>query len=494
MEDAQKSHPFSVRFSEGLGNVYSQSSRAGKAAAQGAKHGSRMFKRNVSNGIKRVQRMKQPDYTWQELNKIEKRRREILSRRNITYFGLLLFWDGTVLAALCRDPFLYCLMALYVAIRIVARNTVPEGLAIVATANISIIGTFLSFFLVLYVDQANKRFMDMYQNSRTCQGGIFDAAALARTTLDRGGALRMIRYLNAAHIAGYIGLTDTYTFDNFFVHANRAKSMLTPGEVNRMRMIEMNYDRSACHELVVWAMAEVTKAQTAGIMDNRMAQCYRDLMFRLRGNFGSLYDYADQPIGFFYVHFACLLSVTYLPLFTIQVALDAGVGDQAYWMYDILSGILVVIQATYVLGLQYIANRLSDPYGDDLEDLSIINYVNETWVLSRRILEADLPKETTTEEEEAFMDTAEQSIGFAWEGNDGDVRNSIPGSGPFAGGTMGGVDSSDSSVGNMGTMKKEGSASSGSKSYHEVEVGLEDELWESAQHETHPKKDSIPIG
>lgn len=183
-----------------------------------------------------------------------------------------------------------------------------------------------------------------------------------------------------------------------------------------MKRIVMDSGGSAYRELVVWAMAEVTSAQKARLMDHRTVHCYRELIFRLRGTFGALYDYADQPIGFFYVHFVCFLSALYLPLFTIQVALEAGTKlEDLYWVKDVLSGLLVLLQAVYVLGLRYIADSLSDPYGDDLEDLSILEYINGTWLYSRRMLEAELPSEPTIEEEDFLVDQAEQSIGEPWE-------------------------------------------------------------------------------
>ena len=160
--------------------------------------GGKTVKKHVQRGISQVQQIPDKDYTWRDLNKIEKRRREILGRRGRSFLGILLFWDGTVLSALSTDPFFYILLALYLSIRVFARFQIPEFVASVAAANTGIIGGFLSFFLALYVNSANERFGIMYQNSRACQGGIFDAAALARTTLPRERALRLIRYLNAA--------------------------------------------------------------------------------------------------------------------------------------------------------------------------------------------------------------------------------------------------------------------------------------------------------
>jgi len=39
---------------------------------------------------------------------------------------------------------------------------------------------------------------------------------------------------------------------------------------------------------------------------------------------GSLYDYAGQPIPFFYVHLITVISGIYLPLFVYGVAVDVS--------------------------------------------------------------------------------------------------------------------------------------------------------------------------
>ena len=46
------------------------------------------------------------------------------------------------------------------------------------------------------------------------------------------------------------------------------------------------------------------------------------LVCRLRGGIGALYDYAWQPVPFFYVHFIYLASGVYLPLAAFALARD----------------------------------------------------------------------------------------------------------------------------------------------------------------------------
>lgn len=80
-----------------------------------------------------------------------------------------------------------------------------------------------------------------------------------------------------------------------------------------------------------------------------------------------------------------------------------------------VNGLIVFLQAVYVIGLRLMADRLAEPYGSDLEDLSVLYYINYAWTMSRRILEAELPGEPVLEEEEALANDAEQPIGYPWQ-------------------------------------------------------------------------------
>eukprot|EP00957_Ditylum_brightwellii_P059583 4524068-Ditylum_brightwellii.AAC.1 len=44
----------------------------------------------------------------------------------------------------------------------------------------------------------------------------------------------MVRYMNAAHAAAYVGLNDTYTSQNFFAHLNAKYRWLSTAEMERI--------------------------------------------------------------------------------------------------------------------------------------------------------------------------------------------------------------------------------------------------------------------
>ena len=67
-----------------------------------------------------------------------------------------------------------------------------------------------------------------------CKGRIFDTATLAVTTLPYAQASRLVRYMNAAHAACYVGLSETYPSGNYFNYINRKFGLLTEEERARL--------------------------------------------------------------------------------------------------------------------------------------------------------------------------------------------------------------------------------------------------------------------
>ena len=65
-----------------------------------------------------------------------------------------------------------------------------------------------------------------------------DTATISVTTLPQDVATRLMRYMNAAHIAGYTGLFETYSAKSFFAQLNNnLRLLLTSEEMARMKDI-----------------------------------------------------------------------------------------------------------------------------------------------------------------------------------------------------------------------------------------------------------------
>jgi len=72
------------------------------------------------------------------------------------------------------------------------------------------------------------------------------------TTLPKDGlrATRLLRYMNAAHVAGYTGLLETYPANSFFAQLNKNLGLLTDEELYCMKVIDLDVGRSCQRELI----------------------------------------------------------------------------------------------------------------------------------------------------------------------------------------------------------------------------------------------------
>ena len=283
---------------------------------------------------------------------------------------------------------------MYIGIRIFANvvdDDTPTNIDLWGSNKISVLGTFLSFFLVLFVNQTNGRFLEMYGFAKACSGRIQDVAGLAKTQLPAELADQLVRHFNAAHIAGYVGLNaigqgSPYSKAYFFDHYNREYKLLTDEEMRLLDHHDMDNSGLCMKELVTWCQDDVSKARRDGHLDMVQEQYYHDRILAFRASMDGMYDYTDQPPHFFYIHFIVLLSSIYLPLFAIDAAITAGWGAERYVGLDVLNGISVLLQCIFVVGLRSLGTNMIDPFGDDVEDLSVILYVESTLEISSTIM------------------------------------------------------------------------------------------------------------
>jgi predicted membrane chloride channel (bestrophin family) len=354
-------------------------------------------------------------YTWKQLASIDKRRRAIIDQVEEPFWKCLFHWHGTVLELLVQDSLFWITILIYVGVRLQARlGELPDYLTDMSSSNIGAIGAFLSFFLVFYLNRTYIRYMYLYDQSMAPKGRIFDTATLAATTLPKEVGTRLIRYMNAAHIAGYTGLSKTYSKDSFFNHLNKEFGLVTDEELARLTEIDLEAGLNCSRELTTWCMMEIQVAYKKGILDSELANLYRTQILQMRAAIGKISDAADLPIPFFYVHFICLLSAMYLPLFAVNGAYNAGIGSETYWTADVTAGLIVVLQSIFVIGLRILGQKLSDPYGDDSVDFSVIYFVTCIWQMSNRILNSQFPSEVDAQVEESIC-RERVSIGKAWE-------------------------------------------------------------------------------
>mmetsp|Transcript_37448 Transcript_37448/g.45740 ORF Transcript_37448/g.45740 Transcript_37448/m.45740 type:complete len:416 (-) Transcript_37448:224-1471(-) len=359
---------------------------------------------------------KRSESTWDDLLKVEKKRRAILLRNELPFYKILTYVDGTVVSLLLTDPLLWATMLAYGIIRLRMLFVPPWGWmsdVLEDVVSIGYIGTFLTFFLVFFVQHSYSRLNEQYFKVMVCKGRILDVAMMARARLPKDISSRLVRYMNAAHIATFVGLSNTYTSNNLFGPLNRQKMLLVDKELDRINSIGMETGSSAALELLTWVMMEVEDALSAELLDCRHACQFRDHVMQMKESILTVFDYKDHPIPFFYIHFLCLLSIIYLPLYSINAAFSLGTAHDSSWPKDLYTAFVVLLQAIFVIGLRVLGQKFADPFGSDLEDLSVMHYCNNTWKLSKRILLSPRPS-PDPKTEAKLMVCDRESVGEAW--------------------------------------------------------------------------------
>jgi len=354
------------------------------------------FSENSGQSIREVMKETRPDFD--ELQSIERLRRALLLRPELPFWRILLFWSGTCLKEISEDLLVWLSISIYIGIRICAHSLdyTPRSVELLEQTNIGVLGGFLSFFLVIFVNQTNGRYLEMYGFSKACSGRIQDIAGLAKTQLPDEMGKKLVRHFNAAQISGYVGLNaigmgSPYSKTYFFDVYNAQHELLTPEEMKALDHHDMDNSGLFMKEMCTWCQQDIAEARLAGYLDTYQEKLMQERVLAFRAAMDGMYDYSDQPPHFFYIHFLVLLSALYLPLFAIDTAYAAGWGDDTFWGLDVLNGVIVFLQCIFVVGLRALGTKLIDPYGDDAEDLSVINYVEGTLEICDTIMNTKQP-------------------------------------------------------------------------------------------------------
>jgi len=350
------------------------------------------------------------------VRKVELVRRNLLKRAvGADSYQIMRTWKGTIFPHLTQCPEVWFTLALYTFVRIWTRVHVLDDLFSFGTkipidmANVGKLGGFFSFFLIFYAQQAYTRFTVQYEASMGCEGAIADAMMLARATMPRAAQLKLMRYMNAAHVMAYIGLTPAYTSDNLFDELQENRALLTSAELQRMKGIDVDVGGSTYREAIAWCihlsheMGRSLDAQGRPYLSPFRQEQMDNCILKLRGKLGKLFDYGDQPVPFFYVHLVWMMSLIYLPLFTLGVASDPEFSTEQY--PEVCGFVIVLACIVFIIGFRTVADKMQNPYGSDFEDLSVMHYLVFTLRMSRRILEAQIPDAPSPEAELEMNDT-----------------------------------------------------------------------------------------
>jgi len=367
--------------------------------------------------------VRQDQIVYDQLIKEDKDRELVASYCEEPFWKIIFHFKGTVLRVIIEDILFWLTIATFVSIRIkLLYSPQEDGVASVnyenLSANLTYVGGFLLFFLVFYVNQNHHRYFGLHNDSMVLMGRVNDMATLVRAVLPMERGRRINRFMNAAHVAMYTGLSSTYEKENFFDPLEARFALLTDEELDRVAN-EIDVDNSgakASFEIITWIMCDIRDAQINSFIDTNEAMQMRQLLLTFRSTIAKVFVTTTLPIPFFYVHFLSMLTAVYLPLFAVVVAYETGgqKEDSNVWVGEVVSGLVVFLQALFVIGLRILGQQLSDPYGGDLIDLQIARYVNMILNGSNQILCSKRLHEPSVETE-LRLQLKMSSLGQAYE-------------------------------------------------------------------------------
>ena len=360
--------------------------------------------RAISDGFKYVSFSKLGNHiTHEQLIDIEGTRTKLYEKaKNFDQFHIFHSFVGTMIPDMLTSPLAWGMAAEYIIIRVLLKKKiifVGVDVPQINTTIISIVGSFMSFFLVFFLSQAYTRFMAQYTVSKNLLKCINRIAYGAKNSLPFSEAMRLVRYLNAAHIAGYVGLSNAYSVENLFHPLNDKYHLLTDKEVERLKSIDMDAGSSALREIVGWCFNliydnyrkgneskenDVKAAAASSSMDFITFQTFLSDLYQFNGSFADLFNYAEQTFPFSYMHLLVVINAMYLIIITYTIATFMSVGDNVF--PDLLGAFILMSNLVFVTGMREIGGHMIDPYGNDVTDLSIISYIQAGVKSSMEIL------------------------------------------------------------------------------------------------------------
>lgn len=304
------------------------------------------------------------------------------ARRPTTSLVLIFgHWKATVFSAIVTSLQAWISLVLFTVISILNQHTdiefpdmSPDAVGQAATA--------MTFFLTFFASQSFSRLNEQYFLSMTFYGRVFDIATLARSYMPLEHARRLVRHANAAHLLTYLGLSGAYNTQNILIEFNKTHKLLTQREMERLQAVNVDVGGNAHREVISWCMQDVKDFADQGKLPWTVQMELHKQILAFRGVLGTLFDYADFPVPFFYIHLVWLLTDLYLLIFAYAMALQ-------YKGKDMWTGYFpVVMNMIFVIGLRHIGVKFADPYGNDIEDLPVMSFVMGVLNNSRKILEA----------------------------------------------------------------------------------------------------------
>jgi len=211
--------------------------------------------------------------------------------------------------------------------------------------------------------------------------------------MSKQGYWRLFRFLNAAHVLTYVGIEAGYDEHNLFDPFNEKYVLLTSKEVVSIKNIGFTGE-GAFQQVLTWSIASVKNEYDSGLITERQMIVLLNQCLKLRKLLEKFFDYRDRPVPFSYVQVNSLVVFVILPLFSYSIAysyqrddsLGVPLSNMIIFRDSIIAFCIVLIHSMTLLSLRTLAKNIQDPFGHNLEDISVSNTLHVTVAGSSKVL------------------------------------------------------------------------------------------------------------
>ena len=270
--------------------------------------------------------------------------------------------------------------------------------------------TLLFFFAVFYSNDCYQRFKTLYGHTVGLAAATQEWSLLVRTysraegpDIDRAAVFDMrwnaSRYmLVALHLLYYTlyGSDTGPALSEIEWRMMRARQLVTHDEIAKVDayvgfkpLLPLFWAMREARALIDdWSSARADRHGDLGqcMRDEHVLTQFREVVFKFRGHCGQIINLLKQPIPFPYFHLLNVMLV--IQLFLLSYAL-ATYADLPFYM-SIAS---ITIVSIVLVGLRSLSVQLSNPFGDDLVDFNIEEFMHREYknVLSMLTTELHAP-------------------------------------------------------------------------------------------------------
>jgi hypothetical protein len=213
----------------------------------------------------------------------------------ISFIRNFLFWFTICFYAFLRHLFIYVIPL--------------SSVSLVTVNQLAPLGTFIVFFLVFVNGSLYNRYVRQYELAQMIPGHINRILYIIRPFFQPEATWRFYRYLNAAHCAGYVGLSGgtIYSKSNFFDVIVKKHQLLTESEFERITEIDPSLSQRGAiyRELLAWCSDEIGfffLNLTNSKVPNQLCTAVLAEINNFESRVAGLYEFSDQPIPFIFIH------------------------------------------------------------------------------------------------------------------------------------------------------------------------------------------------